>query len=72
MEYKFLLDIGLIILVVKLFTIITQRVQMPRLLGGLIAGILLGPSVLNIVQSSSILEVFLINMNFNLPRSKKS
>jgi len=58
MEYKFLLDIGLIILVVKLFTIITQRVQMPRLLGGLIAGILLGPSVLNIVQSSSILEVF--------------
>jgi len=58
MEYKFLLDIGLIILVVKLFTIITQRIQMPRLLGGLIAGILLGPSVLNIVQSSSILEVF--------------
>lgn len=58
MEYKFLLDIGLIILVVKLFTIITQRVQMPRLLGGLIAGILLGPSFLNIIQPSSILEAF--------------
>lgn len=31
---------------------------MPRILGGLIAGILLGPSMLNIIQSSSILNVF--------------
>jgi len=58
MDYKFLLDIGLIILVVKLFTVLTQRIQMPRILGGLIAGILLGPAALNLVQASSILEVF--------------
>ena len=56
MEYKYLLDIGLIILVVKIFTLITQRIKMPKVLGGLIAGILLGPAMLNIVQNSTILE----------------
>ena len=56
MEYKYLLDIGLIILVVKIFTMITQKVKMPKVLGGLIAGIVLGPAMLNIVQNSTILE----------------
>ena len=56
MEYKYLLDIGLIIAVVKIFTIITQKVKMPKVMGGLIAGIVLGPAMLNIVQTSSILE----------------
>ncbi len=56
MEYKYLLDIGLIILVVKIFTMITQKIKMPKVLGGLIAGIVLGPAVLNIVQNSTILE----------------
>lgn len=56
MEYKYLLDIGLIILVVKIFTLITQKIKMPKVLGGLIAGIVLGPAMLNIVQNSTILE----------------
>lgn len=56
MEYKYLLDIGLIILVVKIFTLITQKIRIPKVLGGLIAGIVLGPSMLNIVQNSTILE----------------
>ena len=56
MEYKYLLDIGLIILVVKIFTILTQKIKMPKVLGGLIAGIVLGPAMLNIVQNSTILE----------------
>ncbi len=56
MEYKYLLDIGLIILVVKIFTMITQKIRMPKVLGGLIAGIVLGPAILNIVQNSTILE----------------
>ena len=58
MDYKFLLDIGLIILVVKIFNIITKKVHVPRILGGLLAGILLGPAVFNIVQTSDTLEVF--------------
>ncbi len=56
MEYKYLLDIGLIILVVKVFTMLTQKIKMPKVLGGLIAGIVLGPAMLNIVQNSTILE----------------
>lgn len=56
MEYKFLLDIGLIILFVKLFGIITGKIHMPKMLGGLIAGIVLGPAVLNIIQLNSTLE----------------
>lgn len=56
MEYKYLLDIGLIILVVKIFTMITQKIKMPKVLGGLIAGIVLGPAMLDIVQNSTILE----------------
>lgn len=56
MEYKYLLDIGLIIVVVKIFTLITQKIKMPKVLGGLIAGIVLGPAILNIVQNSTILE----------------
>lgn len=56
MEYKYLLDIGLIILVVKIFTMITQKIKMPKVLGGLIAGIVLGPAMLDVVQNSTILE----------------
>lgn len=41
MDYKFLLDIGLIILVVKLLEIVTQKVHIPRVLGSLLAGVLL-------------------------------
>ena len=56
MDYKFLLDIGLIILVVKIFELITQRIHIPKALGSSIAGIVLGPAVLNIVQSSDLIE----------------
>lgn len=56
MGYKYLLDIGLILIVVKIFTLITQKIKIPKVLGGLIAGIVLGPAILNIVQNSTILE----------------
>ena len=50
MNYTFLLDIGLIILFVKIFSMITGKIHMPKMLGGLIAGVLLGPAVFNIKQ----------------------
>ena len=56
MEYKFLLDIGLIILFVKLFGIITGKIHMPKMLGGLIAGIVLGPAVLKVINLTPTLE----------------
>ncbi len=61
MDYKFLLDIGLIILFVKIFSMITGKIHMPKMLGGLIAGVVLGPAVFNMIPSNTILE-FLANL----------
>lgn len=61
MNYKYLFDIGLIILCVKIFSMITGKIHMPKMLGGLVAGVILGPAVLNIIQSNTILD-FLANL----------
>ena len=56
MDYKFLLDIGLIILVVKILELFTKKFRAPRILGSLLSGIILGPAILNVVQSSAPIE----------------
>lgn len=61
MDYKYLLDIGLIILFVKIFSMITGKIHMPKMLGGLVAGVILGPAIFNIIQPNTILE-FLANL----------
>lgn len=63
MDYSFLLDIGIIILFVKLFGIFTSKIEMPKMLGGLIAGIILGPAVLNVIEINPSLE-FLEGLGF--------
>ena len=63
MDYSFLLDIGVIILFVKLFGILTSKIEMPKMLGGLIAGIILGPAVLNVIELTPSLE-FLEGLGF--------
>ena len=63
MDYSFLLDIGIIILFVKLFGILTSKIEMPKMLGGLIAGIILGPAVLNVIEITPSLE-FLEGLGF--------
>lgn len=57
MGYKFLLDLGLIILVVKLFSIITGKIHMPKILGGLVAGVVLGPAIFNVIQPNNTIDV---------------
>ena len=49
-----LLSIGLIILVGLLFGWIVSKISLPRIIGMLLAGILLGPYVLNVLDSSVI------------------
>lgn len=61
MDCKYLLDIGLIILFVKIFSMITGKIHMPKMLGGLVAGVILGPAIFNIIQPNTILE-FLANL----------
>ena len=43
MSYRFLLDLALILLSTKVLGLLTQRFQMPQVVGALLAGLLLGP-----------------------------
>ena len=45
-SYRFLLDLALILLSTKLLGIVTKKFQMPQVVGSLLAGLLLGPSML--------------------------
>ncbi|WP_312159078.1 cation:proton antiporter, partial [Oscillibacter sp.] len=56
-SYRYVLDVALIILVTKLFGMLSKRVDMPEVVGSLIAGLLLGPSLLNLVQPSDFLSM---------------
>ena len=50
MDYTFLLVIALILLSTKVLGLASEKVHMPQVVGALIAGLLLGPSVFNIVS----------------------
>lgn len=57
-EYKFLLDLAIILALTKSFSLISRKFNMPPVVGALLAGILLGPVVLNLVKpSDSILNL---------------
>ena len=53
--YGYLLAIALILLFTKLFGIASAKVHMPQVVGALVAGVLLGPSVLGILEESDFL-----------------
>lgn len=56
-SFRYILDVALIILATKLFGIVSKRVDMPEVVGSLVAGLLLGPSLLNLVQPSEFLSM---------------
>lgn len=51
-EYRFLLDLAIILALTKSFSLISRRFNMPPVVGALLAGIILGPIALNIVTPS--------------------
>lgn len=55
MTYEFLLVLAIILLSTKLFGLLSERVRMPQVVGALLAGIVLGPSVLGLVQETDFL-----------------
>lgn len=55
-SYHYLLDIALILLETKAFGLFTRKLRMPAVVGALIAGILLGPAILNWVQPSDLIS----------------
>lgn len=55
MDYSFLLFVAIILLSTKVLGLASERVQMPQVVGALIAGILLGPSGFGIVGETEFL-----------------
>ena len=55
-DYGFLFDLALILLTTKVFGLLTKRFQMPQVVGALIAGLVLGPAVLNIIQETDFIH----------------
>lgn len=56
MSYHYLLDLALILLSTKFLGIITGKFQMPRVVGSLLAGLVLGPAVLNVLSETAFLS----------------
>ena len=56
LSYHFLLDIALILLFTKLLGLFTRRLQMPQVVGALLAGIVLGPTLLNLLHETDFIK----------------
>lgn len=55
-SYRYLLDIALILLATKGCGLLTRRVQLPQVVGALVAGIILGPAFLGIVLETEFID----------------
>ena len=55
-SYKFLLDLALILLSTKLLGLLTRRIQMPQVVGALLAGLVLGPAMLNVISQTNFIK----------------
>ena len=70
-----LLEITLAIIFAKIFSTILQKIKQPGVIGEIIAGVFLGPSVLGLLSGSSIsmlnTEVFQFELNLTSPEFKQ-
>lgn len=58
MNYDLFLDLAIILITAKVFGILARKVKAPQVVGEILAGLLIGPSVLGLVDSSD----FLVSM----------
>ena len=82
MSYNFLLTIALILLSTKFLGSLSERVNMPQVVGALLAGIILGPSVLglatetdfvtNTAEIGVILLMFMAGLDTDIKEIKKN
>lgn len=56
LSYEFLFDLALILISTKLLGLITKRVRMPQVVGALLAGVILGPAVLNVLSETEFIQ----------------
>ncbi len=79
---KTLLDLALILICTKFGGLISRKIKMPEVLGALVAGVILGPLILNLVQYSEnikllsnlgvIMLMFLAGLETNVEQFKKA
>lgn len=55
MSYNYLLDIALILISTKVCGLLTKRFKMPQVVGALLAGLILGPACLKVLQETDFL-----------------
>lgn len=55
-SYAFLFDVALILLTTKIFGLLTKKIDMPQVVGALIAGLVLGPAMLGILHETQFLD----------------
>ncbi len=58
MDYSFILDLSIILLCTKIFSLMSKSLHLPGVVGALLSGILLGPACLNILHESEYIELF--------------
>lgn len=55
-DYGYLLDLAVILLCTKVLGLATRKVNMPQVVGALLAGLLLGPAVAGVLSSSKVID----------------
>lgn len=55
-SYHYLLDVAIILFSTKLLGLVTKKVQMPQVVGALLAGLLLGPAMLGIIHETAFIQ----------------
>ena len=82
MSYRYLLDLALILLSTKVLSLVTKRFKLPQVVGALLAGLILGPAVFNIIEETDFIRqlaevgvivlLFKAGLESNLSEFKKS
>ncbi len=56
LSYDFFMDLAIILLATKLFGVLAKKLHLPQVVGALIAGLVLGPTLLNLVHESEFID----------------
>lgn len=56
LDINFLLDLAIILISTKVLGLLTKKIQMPQVIGALIAGLILGPTLLNVVHETEFID----------------
>lgn len=56
LDYTYLLSIAIILFSTKVFGFLTEKIKLPQVVGALLAGVIIGPSMLGIVKDTAFLD----------------